>query len=260
MPGYTPLFNSIVTSSVWNEDNETRIVWITMLALMDSTGKVEGSEAGLAPVARVSLESCVKAIAKLKSPDPYSRTKEHEGRRIIEIDGGWQIINYQKFRDKAKSRAEYYRQWRQKQNPTSLNNSNPNKNTDSNSNSETAHNSATVAQQNVTEQNKPKKKSAYTDDFVKFWNSYPRKEGKGKAWEAWQKHKPPIAQVLTTLERYKRSASWLPDEKGKTYIPHPATWINGGRWEDEVAVQSEPPVVDKDGKTQKQRMLDGIIR
>ena len=82
MAGYTPLFNSIVTSSVWNEDSETRIVWITLLALADANGRVEGSVSGLAPVARVSLAACEKALHKLKQPDAYSRTKEYEGRRM----------------------------------------------------------------------------------------------------------------------------------------------------------------------------------
>lgn len=112
MAGYTPLFGSIVTSSIWNENSETRVVWITMLALADANGKVEGSISGLAPVARVSLESCEKALKKLKQPDKYSRTKEFDGRRIEDAEGGWQILNFIKFREKAKSRAEYYRQWR----------------------------------------------------------------------------------------------------------------------------------------------------
>jgi hypothetical protein len=115
MAGYTPLFNSIVTSSVWNEDSETRIVWITLLALADANGKVEGSVSGLAPVARVSLAICKKALNRLKQPDPYSRTKEYEGRRIEDIDGGWQVLNYIKFREKAKMRtAEYYKNYRKR--------------------------------------------------------------------------------------------------------------------------------------------------
>jgi hypothetical protein len=113
MSGYTPLFQSIVTSSIWNEDDAVRIVWITMLALADKYGIVEGSVPGLAHVARVSAESCRKALFTLESPDPDSRTKEHEGRRIHSIEGGWQIYNFAKFRQKAKSRAEYMRQYRE---------------------------------------------------------------------------------------------------------------------------------------------------
>jgi len=120
MAGYTPLFSSIVTSSIWNEESATRIVWITMLALADSQGRVEGAIPGLAHVARVSLPDCEKALQRLLGPDLYSRTADYEGRRIHPIDGGWQIYNFAKFRQKAKSRSEYMRQYREsrkKKNP-----------------------------------------------------------------------------------------------------------------------------------------------
>ena len=112
MAGYTPFFNSIVTSSIWNEDNATRVVWITMLALADKNGVVEGAIPGLATVARVSIEECERALQVLKTPDNYSRTADHEGKRIHDIDGGWQIYNFAKFRRRAKHGAAYYRQWR----------------------------------------------------------------------------------------------------------------------------------------------------
>lgn len=77
------------------------------------------------------------------------------------------------------------------------------------------------------------KGKGYSDDFMEFWAAYPRKEGKGKAWDAWQKNKPALADCLATLDEYKRTSSWKPDKDGKTFIPHPATWLNQGRWEDE---------------------------
>ena len=113
MSGYTPLFGSIITSSIWNESNETRIVWITMLAMADCRGIVEGSVPGLAHVARVETEQCRKALERLAAPDPDSRTLDNEGRRIHNILGGWQIYNLAKFRQKAKSRSEYMRFYRE---------------------------------------------------------------------------------------------------------------------------------------------------
>lgn len=98
MYSYTKLFNSIVTSTVWVEPNPVRIVWLTMLALADRNGCVAGSIPGLASVARVSVKECEDAISKFLGPDTYSRTKEYEGRRIAEIDGGWLLLNHAKFR------------------------------------------------------------------------------------------------------------------------------------------------------------------
>lgn len=99
MGGWTKLFSSIVTSTIWREDNATRIVWVTMLALSDAQGHVDASIPGLAAVANVELDECKRALHKLCSPDPYSRTPDHQGRRIETEDGGWRILNYAKYRE-----------------------------------------------------------------------------------------------------------------------------------------------------------------
>ncbi len=98
---FTKLFSSIITSTIWMEDSETKIVWITMLALADKNGEVQGSIPGLARLAGVPVEACRAALEKFLNPDPDSRTKEEEGRRIEEIDGGWLLLNYAKYRKMA---------------------------------------------------------------------------------------------------------------------------------------------------------------
>lgn len=97
---YTKLDNSIVTSTVWREPNHVRLLWITMLALADRHGEVMASIPGLADMARISVEECHDGIRRLMAPDQWSRTKDDEGRRIREIDGGWFIINHAKYRQK----------------------------------------------------------------------------------------------------------------------------------------------------------------
>lgn len=99
--GYTKLFLSIITSTIWSEDDRTRIVWITMLASADKNGEVQASIPGLARLAGVPVESCRSAIKKFLEPDRDSRTKDDEGRRIEEIDGGWHLINHRKYREMA---------------------------------------------------------------------------------------------------------------------------------------------------------------
>ena len=113
MSGYTKLFASIVDSTIWRESKETKIVWITMLAKSDKHGIVEASVPGLADASRVSVEECRVALSSLASPDPDSRTKDHAGRRIKEIEGGWLLLNHGKYRARlnADDRREYQRQW-----------------------------------------------------------------------------------------------------------------------------------------------------
>ena len=111
MAGYTKLFNSILASTIWREDNTTRIVWITLLAMADKHGVAEGSVPGLADFARVPVEDCRMALARLSAPDPDSRSQEFEGRRIEAVDGGWRLLNHAKYREKlsADERREYNR-------------------------------------------------------------------------------------------------------------------------------------------------------
>jgi hypothetical protein len=99
MSGYTKLFSNIVASTIWREDDKTRILWITLLALSDKDGFVGGSIPGLADMARMSIADCEQGLQKLQQPDPYSRTLDHEGRRIEVVDGGWLILNRAKYRD-----------------------------------------------------------------------------------------------------------------------------------------------------------------
>lgn len=100
MAGYAKVFSDIVHSTVWREDVYTKVVWITMLVMADRHGLVMSSIPGLADAAKVSLEQCLSALEVLSSPDKYSRTKEFEGRRIDEVDGGWLLLNYEKFRSR----------------------------------------------------------------------------------------------------------------------------------------------------------------
>lgn len=100
MNGYTKLFGSIIHSTVWREAPHVKIVWVTMLAMVDQYGVVEASVPGLADAARVSLEEAEEALAKFLSPDPYSRSKVAEGRRIEVVEGGWKLINHPHYRDK----------------------------------------------------------------------------------------------------------------------------------------------------------------
>lgn len=111
MSGYTKLFESILDSTIWGESAETRVVWITMLAMRNRRHMVEASLPGLAHRARVKLEDAEKAVKKFLAPDKFSRSRENEGRRIQAVDGGWLILNGEKYRQKMNEaeRREYQR-------------------------------------------------------------------------------------------------------------------------------------------------------
>lgn len=86
----------------------------------------------------------------------------------------------------------------------------------------------------------PASKTNYQESFQKFWFEYPRKVGKEKAKAAWEKIKPDeelLAIILAALAKQKKSVDWIKDDG--QWIPHPATWLNGKRWEDEIIPENK---------------------
>ncbi|MEV4735516.1 MULTISPECIES: helix-turn-helix domain-containing protein [unclassified Microbacterium] len=69
------------------------------------------------------------------------------------------------------------------------------------------------------------------DQFGQFWIAYPRKVAKPRALKAFlsaAKETDPAVIVAGAI-RFSRDPN-LPD---KQFIPHPASWLNDGRWDDE---------------------------
>ena len=85
--------------------------------------------------------------------------------------------------------------------------------------------------------------SSDAEAFNRFWSVYPKKVGKKDAWRAFLKAmnekgggqgsaRPTADAMIEAVERQKRSEQWT--KEGGRYIPNPATWLNQGRWEDEL--------------------------
>lgn len=78
--------------------------------------------------------------------------------------------------------------------------------------------------------------------FAEFWAAYPRKDAKADALKAWAKLKPdePLRSAMhAALTAQRESEGWR-KERGR-FIPLPASWLNGRRWEDgEGSACAEP--------------------
>lgn len=100
---FTKLFSTITDSSIWCEDSDTKVVWVTMLAMSDEFGRVMSSVPGLAKRANVSVEATRAALDKFLSADPDSRSKfrnaTDDGRRIEVNKTGWRLLNHSFYRE-----------------------------------------------------------------------------------------------------------------------------------------------------------------
>lgn len=77
--------------------------------------------------------------------------------------------------------------------------------------------------------------------FSRFWECYPNKKGKDAARKAWQKCQPSEALTEIIIAAVCEQVSW-PDWKKDQgqFVPHPATWLNRGSWDDEPTIRTVP--------------------
>ena len=89
--------------------------------------------------------------------------------------------------------------------------------------------------------NNPLTPTGESELFDEFWAAYPKHVAKKPARRAWDKlhaDRDLLDALLTALEWQTRTEAWQRD--GGRYVPNPATWLNGRRWEDEPQEETEP--------------------
>lgn len=85
------------------------------------------------------------------------------------------------------------------------------------------------------------KQDAQERRFAEFWEAYPKKVGKKDALSKWNRLKPDadlFERIMQAVTDAKKSEEWK--REGGRFIPNPSTWINQGRWDDELT-----PTADK---------------
>ena len=78
------------------------------------------------------------------------------------------------------------------------------------------------------------------ENFARFWIAYPRKVGKRNALRAFQRlsAEEALAAITDVSARATEDPDWTKD--AGEFIPHPATYLNGRRWEDEWGTKAAP--------------------
>jgi uncharacterized protein YdaU (DUF1376 family) len=124
------------------------------------------------------------------------------------------------------------------------------------SESNATHNTLPITQDT---KHKEKQPTALSVRFDEFWKAYPKKIGKDAAKKAFEKRKPDavmLVQMVNAINFQRRTAAWQKD--GGQFIPNPATWLNQGRWQDEISTfsvdlihQTTPPPPNQDAALRK---------
>lgn len=92
-----------------------------------------------------------------------------------------------------------------------------------------------------------------------FWKAYPKKRAKKDAEKAFLKLKPDealLGKMLGAIERQIASPDWQKEEG--QYIPYPATWLNGERWEDEAPPppSHQPTIEEQEARKRQQEAAE----
>ncbi len=106
MNTWAPLWSPIVDSSLWEEDGDVVKVFMTMMATKNSDHVCELDAYKIAKkcnfrmadgsVDEVKVLDIIKILA---SPDTRRKVKQkYEGRRVRAVDGGWLVLNGEKYK------------------------------------------------------------------------------------------------------------------------------------------------------------------
>lgn len=112
MSGYTPVFGSVFKGSLCGKFPDLPL-WLVILAMADRNGEVDAHPSYISSVSGIPVDAVADCIARFCEPDEHSRTPDHDGRRLIPIEGrgfGWRIVNHGLYREKARLMAKNARE------------------------------------------------------------------------------------------------------------------------------------------------------
>ena len=218
--------NRILKQSICSSDNIDRLSWFEevlfyrLIVNCDDYGRFDGRPAmiknSLFPLKEnLTVSTVMKAIKKLETAGLIS-TYYVEGRPYLSLPT-WnhhqtiraQKSKYPKPSEVSKNEHEIICMQLQADVPVIQSNPNPNPM------------SATQTMR------------AREEAFDRFWDIYPKKVGKEAARKSFCKVGVDVDVLIAAVEAQKNTEQWKTE--GGRFIPNPATWLNQGRWEDEIS-------------------------
>jgi len=106
----------------------------------------------------------------------------------------------------------------------------------------------------------PQQKSSPDDPFEVFWQAYPRKVGKGAARKLFFRLRCDkyLEKLIEAVNEQKKCEQW--NDSGGRFIPHPATWLNQERWDDEMPDASARSTLQIKSMTQADAVIKEAVR
>lgn len=122
-----------------------------------------------------------------------------------------------------------------------------------------------VIQSESESKSESKSEETRASAFDAWWKIYPKKVGKEAARKAFAKVKVPVETLISAVEIQKSSEQWC--KNNGQFIPNPTTWLNQGRWSDELNMKegssfqiNKPDVNAADEQARMEAMLASLSR
>lgn len=214
---YGKFFASAFTGSMFGSGPEVFSTWAYVIANTRRDSHVELNIRLMAVAIGCSEDSVKKAIAFLCNPDPGSRSKELEGKRLLKVgEYLYEVVNHQKYREirNEDDRREYFRQKKAESRARKDGVKAFVKNGQSKSIVSTHADAEEEAEKDIS-------------SFELFWSRYPKKEAKKECRKEWLKGSLPLNLIMQALDWQLETRKWIDG-----YAPNPLTYIHQERWND----------------------------
>jgi hypothetical protein len=221
MNGWIKLYRKLIDSNLWLAEPFTRgQAWVDMIALANHDdgyirvrgiridirrGQLAWSELSLAARWKWSRNKVRKWLEELEKKEQQIEQQKNRVTTLISI------VNYESYQGQGT--------------------------TDETTEGTTERQQKVQQKVHKQEVKKEKKKRNNTllSRFDEFWKAYPKKKAIADAEKAWMKINQEnglVDAILRAIAAQTKSEDWTRD-RGK-WIPLPASWLNGRRWEDDT--------------------------
>lgn len=251
---YGKIFESLFTGSMIGSGCNVFALWSYVIASAKPPGTVELNPRLLASIFGCSAADIAQAIDFLCRPDPESRNKEHEGRRLLrEGQFLYAVPSWPKYNairneiERRQQNREAARRYRERKGSSSSATSSDDAMTKHDDHSASAESANTVCISSTSTESsgtgrestrergevtpRHARSRSVTDPlFDRFWEAYGKKVDKVAATKAWAKLCPSqeLAEtIITSAAAYSKS-------RESVYRKDPHRWLNGRCWEDEI--------------------------
>lgn len=242
MDTYTPLFSKIVDSSVWTEADYVCKVFITLLAVKDrdQVARVNAFEVGRKcwPGDPEAEKRALDALNILAAPDTKRiEPQPFDGRRIEKVERGWLVLNGEHYRELArrcKHREDSAQHMARKR--------------------ASSGNGSSASEYLPSQPPAPRATTKIPNGPVmEIYEAYPKRVGKPAAIKA-------ITKALVKIkpeDLLEKTRAFAAAKTGSDpqFIPHPATWFNQERFNDDPETWRQSVPAGPSGKPLDARSL-----